>query len=130
MVYSFAPLPPVTADHVGFFLICVAIGLITIVAIIDEFETGIRVAILMSPVILIAYLVSYHWTNQEVLYYKNEKVEAKFIGFESEGYNQRSGKTRADYHYTYVIYEVNGNNVILKAQTGVEYPKTAVLYGN
>jgi hypothetical protein len=30
----------------------------------------------------------------------------------------------------YVVYTVNGNPVILQAQQGVEYPKTAILYKN
>ena len=78
----------------------------------------------------IAYGVSYHWTNQEPQTFKNERVTATFLGFEAEGYKEKSGKSYVDRHFTYVVYEVNGNPVLLRAETGREYPKTAILYKN
>ena len=78
----------------------------------------------------IAYGVSYHWTKQEPKVFSNTKVTAEFIGFQPEGYREKSGKSMVDRHYMYVVYRVNGNDVILQGQSGVEYPKTAILYKN
>jgi hypothetical protein len=82
----------------------------------------------------IAYGVSYHWTNQTPKTFANTKVTAEFQGYQPEGYNEArtSGKStrRVDVHNMYVVYTVNGNPVILPAQTGAEYPKTAILYKN
>ena len=77
-----------------------------------------------------AYCVSYVWTNQEAKYYANVQVKAELVGFQPEGYNERSGKSRADRHYMYVVYSVNGEKVILKATEGITYPQTAILYKN
>jgi hypothetical protein len=81
-------------------------------------------------VVAVAYGVSFHWTDQSPKTFKNEKVTAELVGFQPEGYREQSGKSKVDRHYMYVVYRVNGNNVILQAQTGVEYPKTAILYKN
>jgi hypothetical protein len=78
----------------------------------------------------IAYFVSYSWTDQTPKTFVNEKVTATFVGFEAEGYKERSGKSYVDKHFTYVVYNVNGSNVLLSATTGVTYPQTAILYKN
>lgn len=78
----------------------------------------------------IAYGVSYHWTDQNPTTFANEKVTGTFVKFEAEGFKERSGKHMVDRHFTYVIYNVNGNNVLLRAGEGVEYPPIAVLYKN
>jgi hypothetical protein len=62
--------------------------------------------------------------------YENEKVTGTFVTFQPEGYNEKTGKTRADKHYMYVVYDVKGQLVILNAKAGVDYPKNAVLYKN
>ena len=78
----------------------------------------------------IAYGVSYHWTNQEPQLFKNEPHVGKFVGFQPEGYNERSGKSRADRHYMYVVYEVEGRMTILQTGLGMTYPAEAILYKN
>jgi hypothetical protein len=78
----------------------------------------------------IAYGVSYHWTNQEPKVFANVQVTAEFVSYQPEGYNEKSGKSHVDRHYMYVVYSVNGDPVILQAQEGRTYPKTAILYKN
>jgi hypothetical protein len=68
--------------------------------------------------------------DQEPKVFKNEKVTGVFVGYESEGYRERSGKSYVDKHFTYVIYKVDGGNVMLPCNTGVVYPERVTLYKN
>jgi hypothetical protein len=92
----------------------------------DFFVNFFFVVIIMA----IGYGVSFHWTNQEPKTFKNEKVTAELVGFQPEGYREKSGKSMVDRHYMYVVYRVGSEQVILQAQTGVVYPQTAILYKN
>jgi hypothetical protein len=129
-MYTFQPLADIPVDHAGLFIVGMACAMWLAVCLFnspeDFFVNFFFVAIIMA----IAYGVSYHWTNQEAKTFKNEKVTAELVGFQPEGYREKSGKSMVDRHYMYIVYRVNGNDVILQAQTGVVYPKTAILYKN
>ena len=129
-MYTFQPLPPVTPDHAGFVLICIALVVVLIVCIMNEPEAFFVWFFMCTIVAVFSWFVSYSWTNQEVKYYPNVKVEAQLVGFEAEGYKEKSGKSYVDRHFVYVVYSVNGSNVLMNASTGVTYPKTAILYKN
>jgi hypothetical protein len=60
----------------------------------------------------------------------NIPVEATFVGFQTEGDRELSGKSMVDKHFIYVIYNVNGDNVLLQAYLGSTYPGTVILYKN
>lgn len=129
-MYSFNALADVPVSHEGFWLIvalCVFILLVTLWQEAESFFVMFFVAVVVCG---IAYGVSYHWTSQEGKTSVNEKVVAKFVGYQPEGYNERSGKSRVDRHYMYVVYEVDGGMVVLKAEEGVAYPKETTLYKN
>ena len=129
-MYTFNPLLPIYPGHVGFYIICGICALILLKSAIDEFEAffgHVCVAVGLSG---FAYFVSFVWAEQEVLYYPNVQVHAQLVGFQPEGYNEKSGKSRVDRHYMYVIYDVNGDRVILRAGEGLSYPQTAILYKN
>ena len=86
-------------------------------------------------VVMVAYCVSYVWTSQEpVKVYKNEQVTGQFVRYVAEGYNEtvRSGKStrHVDRHEVYVVYRINGNEVLFRGREGIEYPKTAIFYKN
>ena len=135
-MYTFQPIPPVdTINNHGGFMIVSCIMFVVFVAMLinnDEEFNMYKVFVLLCIPVGIAAGVS--WNTGEYKEYANTRVEGKFIGFQAEGYNveERSGKTtrRVDKHFTYVVYEVNGNRVLFSANQGIEYPKTAVLYRN
>jgi hypothetical protein len=129
-MYSFNPIADIPVDHAGLFIVCMVTVFWLVIVLMNEPETFFFWFFCATIVVGIAYGVSYHWTNQEPKTFKNEKVTAELVGFQPEGYREKSGKSMVDRHYMYVVYRVNGNDVILQAQQGVEYPKTAILYKN
>lgn len=129
-MYTFNPIADIPVSHEGFFLILALCVVILVICLFNEPEAFFVFFFLCSIPVGIAYGVSYHWTNQEPKTFVNEKHIGKFVGYQPEGYNEKSGKSRADRHYMYVVYEVNGGLVILKASEGQTYPKEAVLYKN
>jgi hypothetical protein len=129
-MYTFNPLADIPVDHAGMFIIGMLCVFVLLVVLFNEPELFFFYFFCASIVCGIAYGVSYHWTNQEPKTFKNEKVTAELVGFQPEGYREKSGKSMVDCHYMYVVYRVNGNEVILQATQGVEYPKTAILYKN
>lgn len=129
-MYTFNPIPAVQPDHVGFFLICVLVAFILIHCMLSEPESFFAFFFVATIVVGFTYCVSYIWTDQDVKTYANVQVRAELVGFQPEGYNERSGKSRADRHYIYVVYAVGGEKVILQAKEGTTYPQTAILYKN
>ena len=130
-MYSVLPLASVQPNHGGFILACGLCILILGLALnAYELPEKILWGFLSATLFSVSYYVSFHLTNQEPLVYRNEPVVADFVGFLSEGYNERSGKSRADYHYLYVIYSVGGQQIPFLAEPGKSYPKKAILYKN
>jgi hypothetical protein len=129
-MYTFSPIPAVPVEHVGLFLICMISAFTLIIVLMNEPDVFFFYFFCATIACGIAYGVSYHWTSQEPKVFANTKVTAEFVGFQPEGYREKSGKSMVDRHYMYVVYRVNGNDVILQGQSGVEYPKTAILYKN
>ena len=129
-MYTFQALADIPVKHDGFFIIAVFCAICLIIVLFNEPETFFVYFFLACFPVGIAYGVSYHWTNQEPQTFKNERVTATFVGYESEGYKEKSGKSYVDRHFTYVVYRVEGGNVMLPCKTGYAYPETAVLYKN
>lgn len=129
-MYTFQPIADLAVKHDGFFIVAFFCVIALIIVLMNEPESFFVWFFILCIPVSIAYGVSYHWTNQEAKTFKNEKVTATFLGFEAEGYKEKSGKSYVDRHFTYVVYEVNGNPVLLSANPGMEYPKTAILYKN
>ena len=129
-MYTFNPIPAVPVDHAGLFIICMFCVFALIIVLFNEPDVFFFAFFCATIAVGIAYGVSYHWTNQEPKTFANVPVKAEFVGFQPEGYREKSGKSMVDRHYMYVVYRVNGNDVILQGQSGVEYPKTAILYKN
>lgn len=130
-MYSFNPVASVPVDHTGFGIILAFAGIVLLMAICTEgFRYAAVISVPLALVVLLAYCVSYVWTNQTPKTFKNEKVVGEFVGYESEGYKERSGKSYVDRHYTYIVYKVDGGNVMLPCSTGVSYPERVTLYKN
>jgi len=129
-MYSFQPLADIAVKHDGFFFIAAFCVVALFLVLMNEPESFFVWFFVMCFPFGIAYGVSYHWTNQEPKTFVNQKVTGTFVKFEAEGYKEKSGKSYVDRHYTYVVYNVNGNNVLMYAKEGMEYPQTAILYKN
>ena len=129
-MYTFNPLATIPVDHVGFGIVVGFCIVCLIICLMNEPETFFVYFFIACFPVAIAYGVSYHWTNQEAKVFANVQVTAELVGFQPEGYREKSGKSMVDRHYMYIVYRVNGNEVILQATQGVEYPKTAILYKN
>jgi hypothetical protein len=135
-MYTFTPIATVMPDHTGFgFIVLGAIIFLICVWASEDIVTMLASTIPTALVVLLAYCVSYVWTDQgPVKVYKNEMVTGQFVRYVAEGYNEtvRSGKStrHVDRHEVYVVYRINGNDVLFRGREGVEYPRTAVFYKN
>ena len=130
-MYSFQPLADIPVAHDGMFIICMfAFAVIAMCLISEGIRYTLVVSVPLALLVLIAYCVSYVWTDQTPKTFKNEVVVGTFVGYESEGYKERSGKTYVDRHFTYIVYKVDGGNVMLPCKTGVSYPERVNLYKN
>ena len=136
-MYTFAPLENVnTVDiHFGFYLIAfftACAWLYMMITCRDDLEGAGWVTVVMMLFVGVCAGVS--WNTGEIKNYANTPVEAKFVAFAPEGYNETRhvGKTvkHVDVHEMYVVYRVAGENVIVRARDGVAYPETAILYKN
>ena len=129
-MYTFNPVADIPVDHTGFWLIATFCVIWLVMVLINDAESFFVWFFVACFPLGIAYGVSYHWTDQTPKTFANEKVIGEFVKFEAEGYKERSGKSYVDRHFTYVVYNVKGNLVLLNAKSGIEYPKTAILYKN
>ena len=129
-MYTFQPLADIPADHTGFVLICVIAAIILVLVLVNDMNSFIDSLFVATITIGIAYGVSYHFTDQSVKTFANEQVTAEFAGYAPEGYREKSGKSHVDRHFVYVVYTINDNPVLLRAEAGREYPKLAILYKN
>lgn len=129
-MYTFSPLAAIPVCHDGFYIITTFCIVCLVMVFFNEPETFFVWFFIACIPFGIAYGVSYHWTDQTPKTFVNEKVTGEFVSFQPEGYREKSGKSYVDRHYMYVVYNVNGNNVILEGKSGMEYPKTVILYKN
>lgn len=137
MMYTFAPLANINTldDHTGFYVIAacvVGFWLYVLISCRDDLDgLGWGTSIMLVFLGLIA-LIS--WNCGEVKYYENKQVQGEFVEFVAEGFNitEYHGKftRQVDKHFTYVVYKINGENIMLPATIGVTYPQTAILYKN
>jgi hypothetical protein len=132
-MYSFQPQVDTLANtHMGFYAVCVILVVIAVVVVslFNDYEcsggTMLIWLVCLSGIGFIGYKESFRAEK----IYDNTPVTATLVGFQPEGYNEKSGKSRADRHYMYVVYDVSGEHVILRASEGVTYPKTTTLYKN
>ena len=129
-MYSFNPLADIPVSHEGFVIIMIICIVIAVMILFNEPELFFQWFFVASMICGAAYFVSYKFCDQTPQTFKNEKVVGTFVGYESEGYKERSGKSYVDKHFTYVIYKVDGGNVMLPCKVGEVYPERVVLYKN
>lgn len=132
-MYSMQPLVDRYWDvHYGFYCVAIICAFFTYVMCvlwrereIPDIGFGISVAILFTFVLL-----SHAHSYQPEVKYANVRVIGDFVGYQPEGYNEQSGKTRADHHYMYVVYKIEGRMVIFRTEPGQSWPDRAVFYRN
>ena len=132
-MYSFQPTVDTLANsHLGFYAVCLILGVVAavVIALWDDHECSSGTMLIWLVCLGGIGFVGYKESFKAEKVYANTPVTATLVGFQPEGYNERHGKSRADHHYMYVVYDVSGEHVILRASEGVTYPKTVTLYKN
>ena len=130
-MYSFVPQVDISQVHTGFYW-AAAIGLIVAVLVVGSIEDDPRTAVI-TLIVLAAFTWGVHHLSYDPDANKpplNQKVIGTLVDTYGEGWNEKSGKTRADHHVLYVTYRVPEGNVTLQAFEGVVYPQQATLYKN
>jgi hypothetical protein len=131
MTYTFSPLATIPASHDGFAIACFLTVFILAIIWMNEGIVSVIMSLIPTALILLTiYCISYVWTDQTPKTFANQQVIGELVGFQPEGYREKSGKTMVDKHYMYVVYKVNGEQIILNATTGVTYPERVTLYKN
>ena len=128
--YSFNPLPSIPPSHEGFWGLAFLCVLILLLVLSSEPDSLVNTIIILAVPLVITYVICWHLTSQEPQVFANQPVTAEFVEFQTEGYREQVGKSRVDRHKVYVVYKVDGNQVILPAETGAEYLPTRTLYRN
>lgn len=130
-MYSFAPLADTSQTHGGFYFVA-AVALFILIVVIssikDDPRLGIITVLTLAALTWWVHYESYHPKNNKPPL--NEQVIGTFIRTQGEGWNEKSGKTRADVHVLYVVYRVPAGDVTLQAIPGAAYPQQAILYKN
>lgn len=132
-MYTFQPIYDQYWDiHIGFYLTGAISACIMLIILAmwkgDEVTSPTVVGWAMVLGAITYFVCGQSYKPEKV--YANTKVLGTFVKFQPEGWNEQHGKTRADVHYIYVVYEVEGRYAIFLANTAFTYPKTAVLYKN
>lgn len=134
-MYTFQPLADIPPSHTGFWILAVTLACLWFLSMLDsDWSERIFYTVIWSGILGVAWMVSYVWTNQDTIVHKNEQVTGEFVRFVAEGYNEevRSGKQtrRVDVHKTYVVYRINGQEVMFEGNLGTAYPPRATFYKN
>lgn len=130
-MYTFQPITDYSDTHSGFFVlaaICLAVFFI-VIALWKNDEIEFYSVVIWTCILgALAYAGQVNsYTPHHPL---NEQHIGTLVGFDAEGYRERSGKQMVDRHYTYVVYNIDGNEVMFEASTGFAYPKRIVVYKN
>ena len=130
MTYTTTPLASYDTlnNHVGFYITIGVAFVILAVYRKDDFAW-----ISMSIWVIITAIIS--WNSGEIRVYKNNPVIGHLVRFEPEVWDEAHHGPKNQVSYTterkmYVVYQVDGNEVIFDANKGEPYPQTATLYQN
>jgi hypothetical protein len=118
--------------HAGFYAICALLvfGEAVVLGLWKDDDIQWYSVVVWSIIFsAICYMVHDN-SYQPEKHYTNTKVIGKFVEFRPEGYNEQHGKTRADEHYMYVVYEIEGRYNIIHTNPNMTWPKEAVFYKN
>lgn len=130
MTYSLAPLETLDTlnTHTGF-------GCITFFFIVCVLAFDYKSILLwLIATLFIALVAIISWNTGEIITYKNEVVVGHLVRFQpevwAEVHHHPKNTTTSIERKMYVVYEVEGNEIIFDANKSVEYPELANLYKN
>lgn len=130
MTYSLSPIETLDTinRHAGFQLLTF---LIIVVVLMFDYKS-LLLWLIGIILVLIGALIS--WNTGEIIVYKNEVVTGHLVRFQPEvwsetHYNSKSTTTSIERNM-YVVYEVEGNEIIFDADKRIAYPQSAQLYKN
>jgi hypothetical protein len=130
-MYTLNTISDYSNSHVGFYVLVVIFGLISLVAINEISKDGFTIGPIIWLIFTIIFLGIAHNDSYTPYHPENIKVNASFVRFESEGFRQKEGKKEVEYHKQYVVYYINGIGYItFTASEMVVYPKDIILYYN
>lgn len=138
-MYTLQPLPVIDTfnTHTGFWLLLTIVGFVYVITAAWANECNKPKALIVLTVVcsaLLIYAGIESWTTGKITMPVNERVTGKLKTFTAEGeaYNERQGKQtiKRENHYLYVVYTIEGNDVIFTAQSGKPYPQYAIFYKN
>ena len=127
-MYTFQAIADTSQSHWGFYVCASLIVLVALVILIDIRSSlgKLGIVAIAAFIVYMGFYISYGGRRP-----LNTEVSATFVGFQPEGFRERSGKQHVDRHYVYVVYELtDGRQVLLKGNPGSSYPKQATLYYN
>lgn len=135
-MYSFQPLPTIDTvnSHIGLAAVAVIcavwIIMVALWSLADhDWEHFVKAGI-AGPAVLLIIATIISFTTGKITTFENTPVTGVFVGYEAEGYNVQSRKSRADHHLIYVIYRMPEGDILMLAGAGMVYPKEAILYKN
>ena len=119
-------------SHVGFYLMAFIVGcaIWLVIALRQAGEIDIGTSIGWSLCLFVILALVHAESYQPEVKYTNRRTTGKFVGYQAEGFSERSGKSTVERHYVYVVYEIEGRQVLFNAQTNTSYPPEAVFYYN
>lgn len=141
-MYTINPLPIVDTlnNHGGFWFVvlaCLVVYMFVVIIMYDGFYDISRKCVGASiPFLCVVAWTGYvSWTSGEITVPLNTPVVGEFVSVfgEGESYNVRSGKSgyrRVDNHHLYVVYNIEGNQIVFRAEPGQTNPKYATFYKN
>lgn len=130
MTYSLSPIETLDTihRHAGFQLLTF---LIIVVVLMFDYKS---LLLWLSGIILVLIGALISWNTGEIIVYKNEVVTGHLVRFQPEvwsetHYNSKNTTTSIE-RKMYVVYEVEGNEIIFDADKGIAYPESVNLYKN
>mgnify|MGYP006272468171 CR=1 FL=1 len=133
MMYTISPvIDEYWNVHTGFYIIAAFCSVFIVMVIMFYKEQEITTPWFFTWIgLLLAGIFGAHSISyQPEKHYANTQVIGKFVSYQPEGYNEQSGKSRADHHYMYVVYDIEDHYVIFQSSPNVSWPKQAVFYRN
>jgi hypothetical protein len=130
MTYSLTPIETLDTihSHSGFQLLTF---LIIVIIIMFDYKSLIMWLI---GIILVSIVALISWNTGEIITYKNQVVTGHLVRFQpevwAEVHHHPTSITTSIERKMYVVYEVEGNEIIFDADKRIEYPQSANLYKN
>ena len=133
-MYSFQPLADTSGIHVMWFSVVLAVALVAGIMMWVRIRDSVRkdpnlagdVWVGCCGTVILVVVVALVGIDCNNAPPKNEQVTATFVAFKPGVHID----IRYSYPVHYVVYSVNGQNVILVGQEGFAYPPVVTLYKN